>query len=124
MAKQKLTEAQFTARLAENLGDFEYVGGERGARIWLKEFKKTVAECLAEGNQVSLTGLLRMEPRLVPEKKKGEMVRNPSTGETRPRAASEPASFKVKAFASSSLRAIFPAVRTAAGKRLAEQLTK
>ena len=117
-----LTEAQFVERLAANLGDFEYVGGKRGAQMWLREFKKTVAECVVEGKKVSLTGLVRFEPKYVPGKEKGELVRNPRTGETTPRAESIAPRFKVKAFASSAIGKQFPGTSTAAGKSLVKQL--
>ena len=117
-----MSEAEFVERLAENLGDFEYVGGARGAKMWLKTFKQTLAECVVEGNKVNLSGLLRVEPKFVPAKPKGEMVRNPSTGKTAPRAVAVPAAFKVKATASPSLKAAFPSTRTGAGKALAEKL--
>lgn len=127
MAKKKakpMTEAEFVERLAENLGEFEYVGGVRGARMWLKEFKRTVAECVAAGERVSLTKLVKFEPKYVPAKMKGEMVRNPRTGETVPRAETVPASFKVKASASPALKKEFPKTTTKAGKDLAARLSK
>jgi nucleoid DNA-binding protein len=122
MAATSMSEADFVDRLAANLGEFEYVGGVRGAKMWLKEFKRTLTECVAEGNKVNLSGLLKIEPRYVAEKPAGEMVRNPGTGETAPRPETVPATFKAKATASASIKKAFPPITSSKGKALAETL--
>jgi hypothetical protein len=88
----------------------------------VKAFKAETVDCITNGYKVTLSNLLRIEPRFVPEKPKGEMVRNPGTGETKPRAKAEPASFTVKAFASKALRNSFPSLRSKAGKDLVDLL--
>lgn len=90
----------------------------------VKALKADVVDRVVRGERVNLQGLAKFEPKLVAGKKKGELVRNPRTGETTPRPESIPASFKVKASASSSIKKLFPAVKSAAGKRLHDQLAK
>lgn len=91
-------------------------------RLVVKAFKEEVIDCLKNGYKVTLNGLVRFEPKYVTPKPKGEMVRNPGTGETAPRAAAIPASFTSKAFMSSAIKKVFPSTKTKAGIALAEQL--
>ena len=117
-----MSEAEFVDRLLANIPRGTDLWAPRYAKVFLKTFKQTVKECVAEGYRVNFAGLVKFEPKFIPVKPKGEMVRNPRTGETAPRAAAVPAAFKVKATASSSLKAAFPSTRTNAGKELAERL--
>lgn len=82
-----------------------------------------IVDYLVGGNKVSLTGFVTFKPSYVPEKKRGELVRNPATGEMMKRAKAEPASFRVKATASPSIKKQFPSVKSAAGAKL-EKLLK
>lgn len=112
-----LTESQFASELAKRLDV-----SESEVKKFIKGFKAEVVDCLANGYKVSFAGLVRFEPKYVSAKAKGEMVRNPGTGEMAPRKVAEPASFKAKAFASSAIAKFFPSLRTNAGKALEELL--
>lgn len=116
-----LSESEFIDEVVNRLGG---AMPKTQVRAVVKAMKEEIADCLANGYKVTLTGLVRFEPKFVPEKKKGEPVRNPSTGETAPRAKTVPASFKAKAFASSSLKKVFPTIKSSAGTELAKQLKK
>jgi nucleoid DNA-binding protein len=113
-----LTEAQFIDELLKRCDGMS----KADVKLVVKAFKEEVVDCLTNGYKVSLSGLVRFEPKYVGEKKKGEMVRNPATGETQPRAASVPASFRAKAYASSAIAKQFPTTRSSVGKALATQL--
>lgn len=118
-----MTESQLVDELCKRLGvDEESKITRTDVRKFIKAFKEEVTECLVMGYKVSLSGLVRFEPRYVPEKPKGVLVRNPATGESAPRAKAVPASFKAKAFASSTIKRQFPTIRSAAGKTLANKL--
>lgn len=85
-------------------------------------FKEEVVDCLVNGYKVKLNGLASFEAKLVPEKKKGEPVRNPATGETAPRAKTTPAGFKGSVRVSPSIKSKFPATKSSNGRELAIKL--
>lgn len=132
-----LTEAQFVKELTGRINgaDVKYAGedgkrytlpdlDERAVKAILGAVKAEVISCVTNGYKVTLNQFGRFEPVFVPEKKKGEMVRNPTTGETKPRAEGVPAGFKAKAFMSSTVKNLFPSTRTNAGKELMAKLDK
>lgn len=114
-----LTEAQFAKELSKRLGDGV---SDAQTREFLKAFKEEVTDCLINGYKVTLSGLVRFEPKYVAAKPKGELVRNPATGEMQKRAAAVPASFRAKAYASSAVTKFFPSIRTKTGQELASLL--
>jgi nucleoid DNA-binding protein len=96
---------------------------QREVRDILSAVKDEIVDNLVDGSKVNLMGLVRFTPSYVAAKKKGELVRNPATGEMIKRAAGVPASFRVKASASSAIKKQFPSVASSAGKKL-ESLLK
>lgn len=132
-----LTEAQFVKELTGRINgaDVKYAGedgkrytlpdlDERAVKAILGAVKAEVVDCVTNGYKVTLNQFGRFEPVFVPEKKKGEMVRNVATNQMQPRAEGVPAGFKAKAFMSSSVKNLFPSIRSNAGKQLAEMLDK
>lgn len=120
MALESLSYAEFTDEMMKRL---DGTGISRvDAKKVLKAFEEEVIDCAANGYKVSVPGFVRFQPRYVAAKRKGEMVRNPTTGETAPRAVGVPASFKLKAFVSSSAAKRLPDPARAAGKNLKAML--
>lgn len=87
----------------------------------LDVFKVEVLEALSDGAKVTIPSFVRFEPRFVPAKRKGEMVRRPD-GNVVPRAEGQPAGFKAKAFVSPAVAKAFPSVTSQRGKALKEAL--
>jgi len=113
-----VTEAQLVKDIAYSLAM-----PQSDVKKVIDAFKEEVVDHLVSGTKVNLVGFGSWTPVYVKPKRKGEMVRNPSTGEEAPRAKAVDAAFKVKASASPSLKTKFPKVKTAPGAKL-EKLLK
>lgn len=94
----------------------------RAATNILRGLPGIVLSHLGKGERVSLPGFLKLEVKHVPAKRKGELVRNPATGEMQRRLEPVAARFKVKASASTALGKNLPGANTAQGKRLVNAL--
>lgn len=122
MALEALTYAGLVDEITNRLSHEGKEYSKADVKNILKAFQDETIDCLANGYKVSLPGFCRFETRFSPAKKKGELVRNPSTGEMTPRAEGKPAVFKVKAFASSVLTRSLPSMTTKQGKELKASL--
>jgi nucleoid DNA-binding protein len=88
----------------------------------LEGLRSNVIHFTSSGIEVALPKLVKFKAKHVAAKRKGEMVRNPSTGEMSPRAEAQPAKFLLKATALQGEFAGGPIVTSAQGRRLKEAL--
>lgn len=118
MALDSITQSGLIDEIVDRLGKDGKQYSKADVRNILKAFEEETIDCVANGYKVSLPGFVRFEPRFQAAKRKGELVRNPSSGEMAPRAEGQPAKFKVKAFASSALAKRLPSITSTQGKAL------
>lgn len=91
-------------------------------KIVLVALKEEIVVSITTGYKVGLTGLCSFVPKLVPGKKAGTVIRNPSTGETSTVKRDEPDTLGYRVGKSAAVTGAFPSLRTNAGKELLEQL--
>lgn len=117
---QPLSESELVDEVVDRLEDFS----KAQVKNVVKALKEEIADCLANGYKVSLSGLLTLTPTAKPGRKKGTKVRNPFDGTEKTLRTDEPDKFKVKAKVSSSIvNKQFPSVKSKAGQELLAQLS-
>jgi nucleoid DNA-binding protein len=119
---EALSEGQFVELVNERLGEAEVSVNKADLRKIVTAVKDEIVDCIVNGYKVKLNGVASFEAKFVPEKKKGEPVRNPATGETAPRAKTTPAAFKGSVRVSPSIKAKFPPTKSSDGRDLAVRL--
>jgi nucleoid DNA-binding protein len=95
---------------------------DKTTRAVIEHLRDEVIGWAAEGYSVSIPRLVKFQVRHQPAKRKGELVRNPATGEMAPRKEGVPESFKLKAFALPTASEGLPTAKTKEGKALKEAI--
>jgi nucleoid DNA-binding protein len=115
MATGTLTQAQLLNRTLEVMDDDLEIP-KRNARDFIESMAASIEEALADGQKVSLFGLVTLTPKGVPAKPRRKGT-DPRTGEEKTLDA-KPATVRLTATAGKRLKDALPSATTKAGKAL------
>lgn len=90
------------------------------AKSVIKALVEVAEDEIAEGRPFAITGFIKLSHGYKPALKKGRIVRDPSTGETKKAEEGRPAQITVKARALARVKKAAPSPTSKAGKPIAE----
>lgn len=123
MAAEPLSHADFIEEVTSRL-DGELSKAQ--VRSCVKAVSEELADCLANGYKVNVSGIGIFEPRAKKGRKKGTLIRNPFDPDAKPKkvAKDEPDKVTIKVRAGAGLKNALPDPKKADGVALAKKLLK